>query len=418
MPPATVAPIDAGTTNSTPAMMALPVDSGSAAANSTRKWWTISVSLRETYDDNVNTTSTNPQSSLETSISPSLLVDFPSVDGDFSARATVGLTYSEGLNGNTSGINGGGAYSSASYQYSGELVAQYSHAFSERFNLSAAEDLRYNTDPNILQSTGTNYQNGPSILNSLSANLAAQWTPLVGTTTSYSNTVIAYEKSAVADTQNSVENTGTQSVGFAILPKINLNFGGIADNASYEASANRGYTSYTGFAGITWVALPTLSISGRAGGSYTQTVQSVQTQGSSGSDSFSPYAAFSVNWGLGSHSSLTFDYSHEITPTEQAQANGQSSDRASANFSYSITPSLSAHLAGIYTIANITPALLSSSSIATYTETSYELDTGITYHYNGFLDFDAGITTFGVSSGQPNGDYTRDQVSIGVRGTY
>jgi len=411
-----MAPIDAGTTSGTPAMMALPVDSGSAAANSSRKWWTLSVSLREIYDDNVNTTSTNPQSSLETSISPSLLVDFPSVDGEFSARATVGVIYYEGLNGSQSGTNGGGAYNSNSYQFTDELVAQYSHAFSERFNLSAAEDLHYNTDPNILQSTGTNYQNGPYISNSLSGNLTAQWTPLVGTTTGYSNTIVAYEKSAVADAQNSVENTGSQSVGFSVLPKINVNFGGIGDNVTYKASADRGYTSYTGFAGITWSALPTLTFSGRGGGSYTETVQTGQTQGSSGS--FSPYAAFSANWNLGSHSTLSFDYSHEITPTEQAQANGQSSDRASANFNYSITPSLSAHLEGIYTIADITPALIATSSIAAYTETSYALDTGITYHYNNFLDFDAGISTFGVSSGQPNSDYTRDQVSIGVRGTY
>jgi hypothetical protein len=405
--------------NNSPAMMALPVDSGSAAANSTRKWWTISVSLRETYDDNVNTTSTNPQTSLETSISPSLLVDFPSVDGEFSARATVGVTYYEGLDGNQSGTNGGGTYSSNSYRYTDEFVAQYSHAFSQRFNLSAADNLRYNTEPNILQSTGTNYQNGSYISNSFNGNLTAQWTPLIGTTTSYSNTIVAYEKAAVADTQDSVENTGTQSVGFSILPKINLNTGGIADNVTYKTSANRGYTSYTGFAGLTWSALPTLTISGRGGATYTQTVQTVQTlQGSTGNDSISPYAAFSVYWGLGSHSMLSFDYAHEITPTEQAQSNGQSSDRASANFSYSITPSLSTHLQGIYTVANITSALISSSSLSAYTETSYELDAGITYHYNGFLDFDANVTTVGVSSGLPNSDYTRDQLTLGVRGTY
>ena len=417
MPPATVAPIDAGTTGGTPAMMALPVDSGSAAENSTRKWYTISVSLRETYDDNVNTTSVNKRAALQTSLSPSFLVNFPSVDGDFSARATVGLSYYEYLNnGPGSGTNGGGSYNSSSYEYNAEMIAQYLHAFSERFNLNAAENLRYHTDPSILQSTGTNFQNGPYIANTLNGTLTAQWTPLLGSTTTYSNTIVNYEKASVADLQNSVENTGTQSIGFAILPKISLNFGGIVDNVSYQ-TADRGYTSYTAFTGLSWAALPTLNISGRGGATYTQIVQSALNPGAS-SDSISPYGALSIAWNLGAKSVLSFDYAHEITPTEQAQANGQSSDRVSANFSYSITPSLSTHLQGIYTLAEFSSSLSASSSISGYTETSYALDTGITYHYNNFLDFDADLTTIGVSSGIPNSDYTRDQVSIGVRGTY
>jgi len=212
-----------------------------------------------------------------------------------------------------------------------------------------------------------------------------------------------------------VENTGTQSLAFAILPKISLNVGGIADNTTYEAAAHRGYTSYTGFGGVSWGALPTLSLSGRGGATYTQVVQ---TQGSASSGSFSPYAAFSIGWALGARSSLSFDYSHEITPTDQLGANGQSSDRVSANFSYSITPSLSAHLQGIYTLADITPALISSSSVSSYTETSYGIDTGMTYHYNSFLDFSAEFSSYAVSSGIATDNYTRQQVTLGITGTY
>ena len=57
-----------------------------------------------------------------------------------------------------------------------------------------------------------------------------------------------------------MENTGSGTLGFAILPKINLTFGGIIDDISYS-QIDRGYTSFTGTTGINWQALPSLSLS-------------------------------------------------------------------------------------------------------------------------------------------------------------
>src|ERR1700683_638735 len=95
------------TAPATPAMMALPVNSTPLGgdANSSRKWYTISASLREIYDDNVTTSNNNPQSSLETELSPTILVDFPSTDNDFSARYTMDITYY--TTGPNTGTNGG-----------------------------------------------------------------------------------------------------------------------------------------------------------------------------------------------------------------------------------------------------------------------------------------------------------------------
>ena len=399
--------------------MALPVDQGTAAGTgNTRRWYTISAELRETYDDNVNTTHTNQQVSLETSLTPSVLVDFPSDENHFSARYTLGLTYYENLNSGSS-VNAGGNASQQTFNYTNELDAQYNHSFSERFNFTGADDFRYYTDPNIFESTGTNYQNGPYFVNTFSGTLTSQWTPLIGTTTTYSNSVVRYQDSGVALLQNSMENTGSQSVSFAILPKISLNVGAIIDDNSYESSS-RGYTSYTGYGGISWQALPTLTMSGRAGATDTETAattiagqppQSAQNQ-------ISPYASYDLSWNLGAKSILTFSYAHEITPTDQALGNGQSSDRVSTSFTYSITPNLSAHLQGIYTYADITSDLAATSAEAGYTENSYGIDTGMTYHYNTFLNFDFHYTYTGVTSAVEINDYARNQVSFGIRGTY
>ena len=95
---------------------------------------------------------------------------------------------------------------------------------------------------------GTAYQNGQYIANVLNGSLSAQWTPLFGTTTSYSNSIVRYSDSNVAQVQNSIENTDPRCSPLPSFPKVSLSVGGIADKIGYD-STDRGYNSYTGFVG-------------------------------------------------------------------------------------------------------------------------------------------------------------------------
>lgn len=388
--------------------MALPANGGPSLgtdASSSRKFYTLTASLREVYDDNVNTTNVNPQSSWETILSPSILVDFPTADGDFSARYTFNATYYSNY-----GNNGGSSGGNSSIQLTHELVAQYMHSFSNRFNLSLAEQFRYYVEPSLFESTGTVYNNGAYVANTLNGTFGAQWTPLFGTTTTYANTIVRYDESAVADSQNDIENTGSETLSFAILPKISVVLGGIVDDLSYD-DTSRGYTNYTGFAGVQWQPLPSLSVSAQGGLSYTEIDQ--------GQPLISPYAALSINWMLGARSALSFSYSHDVVPTDEFDASGQIADRFTSNFRYDITTNLSAHLQGILTSSNVSQSFISSGSgISAYNEIDYAVDTGLTYHYNSYLNLDSGLIFSGVSSQLDYRDYTRDQVYLGVRGTY
>ena len=386
-----------------PAAVALPVETGTGSAapdaSANRKFYTLTASLREIYDDNVNTSDINKQSSLETQVSPSILVSFPKEDSNFSARYTLNATYySQRPN-----------FLGSDIETTHEFVAQYSHSFTDRFNLNVAELFRYYYEPGILESTGTPFQNGAYISNIASGTFSAQWTPLVGSTTSFSNTIVDYEQASVADFQNSVENTGTQSISFAILPKINLNFGFTGDDISYKTDL-RGYTSYTGFTGVQWQALPSISLSVQAGGSYTETVDS-QTQ-------ITPYAALSLSWQLGKRSSLSFSYAHEVAPTDQAGANAETVDRLSAGLNYDISTFLTANLQGIYTNEEIPGSFVLNGQTVSPNEQVYEVDAGLTYHYNSYLDFNGGVTVSGVESEITFNKYERNQLYLGIRGTY
>jgi len=405
---------DTNASGQTPALLAVPATSANVPANApvgsggilNRKFYTITAELRETYDDNVNTSASGGKvSALETSLSPSVLVTFPIGDNNLTARYTFNLTY-------YSAGGGGSNSSSPSVQYTHEFDGQYTHTFSERFTVSAADDFRYYTEPNIFQSTGTNYSNGAYVSNLLSLSGTAQWTPIFSTSSSYNNTVVHYNNSIIGQLQDSVENTGTQSFNFAILPKISLNVGGTVDDIDYSHS-DRGYISYTGFVGAQWQSLPSLTFSGRLGASYTQVAQSSQ------SAQLAPYGDLSMTWKLGARSSLDFDYAHEVTPTDQIGANGQNSDRFTANFSYEITPRVSTHLQGTFTIADISSGLsVGGSSATSYSEDDYGIDSGVTFQYNNYLNFDGGVTITGVSSDNSLNAYNRDQVYLGVRGTY
>jgi hypothetical protein len=390
-----------------PAMMALPANTGSSVSDTSanRKFYTLTAELREVYDDNVGTSSTNAQASLETELSPSILVSFPMENSNFSARYTFDITYYSSNGSNNGGPGGNGS----SVEYTHEFLAQFTHDFSERFSLALGEDFRYFTEPSIFQNTGTPYQDGAYVSNTFSGTVTAQWTPLIGTTTTYGNTIVRYDNAAVAADQNSMENTGSHFFSFSVLPKISLDFGGIADNITYDGGT-RGYTSYTGFGGLQWQALPSLSMSGRGGATYTQTVQSQSV--------ISPYAALSINWTIGARSSLSFSYAHEITPSDQAGANGQIADRFSSNFNYAITPSLSSHLDGTYTNSSVSQQLTVAGTNSSPNEGQYGLDTGFTYQYNSELGFDFGIDLSGVTSETDGNNYTRDEAYVGVRGTY
>jgi hypothetical protein len=157
-------------------MMALPAGPLSGDASTHRKFYTLTASLREIYDDNINTTSGNKQSSLETQLTPSVLVDFPMENSDFSARYSLGVTY-YGNSSNNSGGNGG---STSTIEYTNEFTAQYNHAFSGRFNLGLADLFRNYTEPSLFESTGTNYRNGAYNSNTFNGSFGAQMTPLLG----------------------------------------------------------------------------------------------------------------------------------------------------------------------------------------------------------------------------------------------
>ena len=117
---------------------------------------------------------------------------------------------------------------------------------------------------------------------------------------------------------------------------------------------------------------------------------------------------------------MSFNYSHEVVPTDVSSGNEgqQVSDRFNATFKYDITPDITVHLEGVYTHGEYTQALITPGTVGDFDEDVYAVSTGVQYHVNKYLDVESGYIFSGVDSGLALRDYTRDQVYVGVRGTY
>jgi hypothetical protein len=399
-----VSPAAGGTTNALSGGTANAAPSGTGGLadelSDLKRFFTITADVREEYDDNVFSSNSPKIGSLKEEITPSILFSYPMDNGTFDARYTFAYTHYNHSNSNLTD------------EQDHDIVLRYNHSFSDRFNLDLRDDGGYHEDPSLLNSIGTVNFVGGYYDNIFTGEFTAQWTPLFGTITSYSNNFIYYENGAVGALENSNENTVSEDFRFAFWPTVTYAAGLIYDNIDYFQSS-RGFTNYTANTGLDWQALPSLSLGFRVGGSLTDINQG-------GGTSVSPYASANVNWQLGERSRLIGSYEHTVTPTDVVFAQGEESDRFSANFLYNVTPDITAHLEGVFTYADYTDAFLNAGSngVSSFDEGVVAFDTGATYHYNQYLDFELGYIFSDVDSQLAGRSYTRNQIYVGVRGTY
>jgi len=393
----------AAATTTTPAAAA-PASSGTGSISDTltdlKRFFTVTCDVREEYDDNIETAQTNKIASLKEDISPTILFSYPMDNSTFDARYTLGFIY---YNHSPSGDH---------TEQDHDVILRYNHSFSDRFNLDLRDDGGYHIDPSLLQSIGTVNRQGGYYDNIFTGELTAQWTPLFGTVSSYSNDFIYYENGDVGTSEDSDENTFSQDFRFAFWPTVTFSAGLIYDNIDYFYST-RGYSNYTADFGLDWQALPSLSFGVRGGGSI-----EILDQG--GGSQLNPYATANVNWQLGERSRLIGSYVHTVTPSDFAGADSQTSDRVSGNFLYNFTQDITTHFTGTFNRGNYTQNQLepSGGAVSGFSEDVVAFDTGVTYHYNQYVDFEVGYTFSTVDSEEQSRNYTRNQVYVGARGTY
>lgn len=364
-----------------------------------KKPYSVSLGLRQGYDDNIYTSNTDTKSSWTTGIQPSFLINYPIDQTLLSARYTFDSLYYWDRPGNQ-------------WDLSHEFVGRINHAVSERFNLDLRERFRYSQDPEILDSASTLQRDGNYINNTASLQGSFQWTPKFGTVTTYTNDLYDYEDPIEKQINNNMSNTVAHDFRFLVDPTVTAVFGGSFQDVSYEY-AQRNYNIYTGYVGADWTLSPQVTLTGRVGGQYFD-------PGDGGSGSVSPYGSMGFNWVLGARSTLDVSYTHSISQTDIGTSYAQETDTITGTFKYQWTPRFATTLQGLYTFGSYSSDLaVTTGGLQNYEENVATLQLGATYKVNEWLDLDANYTFTNVSNSDITGrEYTRNQISLGIRGTY
>jgi hypothetical protein len=369
--------------------------SSAAAQEAGKKPWAVSVSVREEYDDNINTEKRNKDSSFKTIVSPSFLINYPIDQTLLSARYTYGMTYYDDREG-------------SNFDHSHEFNARINHSFSSRFNLDIRDRVLYTQEPELGNGTTFTRRNGSYFMNDFSAQANAQWTPKFGTATAYTNTYINYDSRLVDQFEKRVIHGVSNDFKYEIHPRVTLVAGIIYRYQDYLI-VQRDSQSVTPNAGVDFRLSPEATLGARVGATYSDFI--------GGGESWSPYGSVNFDWQLGARSTITASYRHYVEGTDVANAFLQETDEFSFGGRYAITRRWSIKGRLSYALGSYDSGAVTGGQSA-FDESTLAGDIGMGFALNQYLDLEVGYIYTRVDSDISNRGYDRNRAYIGIRGTY
>ncbi len=358
---------------------------------------TVSASLREEYDDNIFTTKTNKKAQFKTIIEPSILYNLPLDNTLLSARYTFGLTYFP---------DRGEKETDSSHEFTGRL----NHSFTTRFNVDLRDRVRYSQEPQILEGGARTQRTNSSYLSNLgSIQGNMQWTPKLGTSTSYSNDWLHYEEKELELSSDRTVHTITHDFRYLLTPTITVVVGGFAHADDY-VHANKDSNTIAGSFGADYSLTPQITVGARMGPSLTEF--------EGGGDFLTPYGTLYGSWILGARSNVEASFTHSVSETDLGGYFQQETDTFSFSGKYQFTSHIYGKAGGRLQIGNFDQDQGTTGTTTSFSENVYGVDLTLGYRINQFLDLETGYGYTLVSSDSIAREYDRNRIWIGIRGTY
>ncbi len=401
------------------------------------KPWTASATLRGFYDDNINTLPDNAQvahrGSAGFQVSPSLQFSFPMEQTSISFGYTYSLKYYENKP----------IFNTDNYDQTHEFNAALSHAFSERYQLSASDSFVIGQEPDLLRAGNTypTFQrvSGDNLRNYGAITFAAQLTPELGLELGYANTYYSYADNSplgLAGLLDELDHMVHLDLRYQIQPQTvgvigyqfretdyiaNQVIGAYTDSnfnlvpvMSDERNARMNYL----YLGLDHNFRPDLSGSVRAGARYTQYYNDPLSQ-----DQASPYAMASLKYTYLPESYLQVGFSYDYSPSSVFNpntANDLTLNAQSATVFASITHRITPKLFGSITAQYQNSTLYGGGpTIDGQSENYYLVGLNLQYRFTPNFSTEIGYNYDDVNShiaAQPGFD--RNRVYVGVTGSY
>lgn len=366
----------------------------SPMSNFARRPFKFNISVREGFDDNVNTTKTDRQESFFTEFGAGVKYEFGSPRLQLSLDLSGGLTLY-----NTDSVDN-------QARLNGLLGLNALYMVTERVSLSFNTATGYYSQPNVVV-PGTNIsQQGDYFASSNTLGLLIQWLPRFSTTTSYTFSPIFYVEKDLNDNLGRIEQTVSQSFNFLVRPTTTAVVEyRINPVTYYEADLN----SLNQFAlvGFNHIFNPRMTWNTRVGVQFNILQNPIDGQ----TYYFGPYgeSAFAYSYGEISRLSFTLRYGTEASGLQNVTQ--RQSFRTGVGITHGITRKLVAS-GGVFYGVNYYEQ---GDIINSYFENILELNAGLEFELNRFLSINTGYRFTGVlSPDNPNGEYSRDIVFVGL----
>jgi hypothetical protein len=377
-----------------------PQSRPAAPADPEKRPFTVTALIRGEYDDNINTSKSNRQSSWKIVGEPSIIYNNKQDNTTYAARYTLSAAYFIDRPDNND------------FDLSHELYGRIKHDFSDRVSLDVRDRLRITQEPQILDAPGSVYlrTNNDYIYNAFNGDLMIQWTPKFGTVSGYGNDVWDYDDKATSKFEDRMVHKGKHEFRFLVLPTTTLIGGGLVNYNDYW-NVDRDFISYTGMAGVDHDLTRQATIGFRAGYTHTDFIE--------GGSYNSPYGQVLFNWEIGANSSINASYSHSMTATSLNTYYARESDTVTLGGRYQWTPKFSTRAQGMATFGEHKSEFkFGLPMVSKIRENIYGVDVGLNYEVNKNLELEAGYTYTTVDSNIKFNEYDRNRVYFGVRGTY
>jgi hypothetical protein len=405
---------------------------GSAGQTDTKPF-TASVALREGYDSNPLTQSYQStqdiQSSTYTSIQPSLGYNYLGMQADMALRYDFSGTYYPSIN------------QQYDIQYAQTFTGRYTYAIDPRTSITLGNNFVYTEQPLVAQfvQAGISPTFNTSTINNL-ATVQADYrvTDRLSMITRWNNTLVYLGGSSANN--NYMNNGAFQQFRLDFTPETVGTFS--FDYQLYDYDLDNTYRDNQQVAfslGADHTFLPTLFFSGRAGLQLNDNFGLADNDfivGSGGLGSGEqeigafPFASITGTWNYEQSSFLSAGFSTQIQQSNQANASDSEAYTLNLNWDHYFTDKFSVIQSFFINVASFTPqltqeqataALLSYQGSGTQTTISYQCK--FAYEFLPYLSGELGwsYTSYGSYFDLNNGNggsYTRNQVYIGVRGTY
>jgi hypothetical protein len=418
---------------------------GSAGQQGTKPF-TATIALREGYDSNPLTqtyqSTSDVTSSTYSSVQPSLGYNYTGLQADLALRYDFTGTYFPSIN------------QSYDLQYSQAFIGRHTYAFDPRTSLTISDNFVYSEQPIATLVTAglapvTNTQGFINNLGTIQVDYRV--TDRLAMITRWNNSILNSDGAATynnaggitsgsAGTSNYMNNGAFQQFRLDFSPETVGTF--TFDYQLYDYENDQTYRDNQQVSlslGADQTFTPTITFSGRAGIQLNDNYglsdsSSTISSGGLGSGELEigafPFASISSTWNYDQKSFVSGGLSVAVQQSNLATSSDSEAYTINANWDHYFTERLSVIQSMFLNVAVFTPQLTQAQSIAVSgsyqgsgQQTTLTYQCKFAYEIFPYLSAELGwsYTNYGsyfdVNNGN-GGSYTRNQVYLGVRGTY